>query len=192
MKRPMPDLDKALRHAKIAATTEARLAAESAFTQVATPALVSSAVVVVKRRKVVPDSEVGDGAHASAEEGHAARSPKIHRMESNLEGVEPGAAAADVRQASLVRDDEPTTASERRRRRRRHGEVTIIRPERPSANEFAELRREAMVRHERLMVEIRKIDRQAEAMRKVEAAKVVRWIRQAIDDYGLDAKDLGL
>ena len=197
MKRPMQDLDKAIPHSKIAATTQARLAAESAFTQVATPALVGSPVVVVKRRKVVLDSEAGDGSHGSAEEGHAARSPKIHRMEPNLlgvlgEGVERGAPATDVRESSQARDDEAPTGSERRRRQKRHGQVTIIRPERPSASELAEFRREAMERHERLMAEIRKVDRQAEAVRKAEAAKVVRWIRKAIADYGLDADDLGL
>lgn len=49
-----------------------------------------------------------------------------------------------------------------------------------------------MERYERLMAEIRDLDHQAEAVRKVESAEVVRWIRKAIVDYGLDAEDLGL
>jgi hypothetical protein len=42
------------------------------------------------------------------------------------------------------------------------------------------------------MARILKLERQAEAVKRVEVARAVRWIRQAVADYGLTADDLGL
>lgn len=50
----------------------------------------------------------------------------------------------------------------------------------------------AKEQYERIKAEIRKLDRQIEAARQVEVGRAVRWIRQAIAEYGLEAKDLGL
>lgn len=193
----MQQPDEARPDAKPAAATQARLAAEAAFTT--TPVMVSSLpVVVVKRRKATIDDGVGDGSHGWTEESSAARSPRIHRIGSNPGGVpgeeatEPDANTTDVRDASPVPDDGPPAGARRRRRQKKHGDVTIIRPERPCTSKLAGFRREAMERYERLMAEIRDLDHQAEAVRKVESAEVVRWIRKAIVDYGLDAEDLGL
>jgi hypothetical protein len=47
-------------------------------------------------------------------------------------------------------------------------------------------------RYQALRAEIERLHVQAEAVRKVEAAQAVRWIKRAIADYGLSASDLGL
>ena len=106
----------------------------------------------------------------------------------------------------------------RRRRVIRHGEVTIIRPQpsdgegervltaaeestAPTAElvspgkltqEFTALKRRALADLAAIQSEIRQLERQAEAVRKVEAARAVRWIRKAITEYGLGCDDLGL
>jgi hypothetical protein len=47
-------------------------------------------------------------------------------------------------------------------------------------------------RYRALRAEIEALRQRAEAVRKVEAAQAVRWIKRAIADYGLSARDLGL
>ena len=46
--------------------------------------------------------------------------------------------------------------------------------------------------YQALKARIKKLERRAEAARKVEAAKAARWIKRAIATYGLRASDLGL
>ena len=50
---------------------------------------------------------------------------------------------------------------------------------------------EAQSRHEKLVARIAQLERQAETARKAEAAAAVRWIKKAIDEYGLEARELG-
>jgi hypothetical protein len=126
----------------------------------------------------------------------ATRHPKVYRIDSGLaEGsnessVEPGAAAASGRGPSQGRDGGEVVG--RRRRHIKHGSVTIVRPAPPSARELAERARIAKEQYERLRAEISELDRQIEARRKAEVGEAVRWIREAIAEYGLGAKDLGL
>lgn len=107
----------------------------------------------------------------------------------------------------------------RRRRVKRHGEVTIIRPQMPHGvgervqatlteeyavtpagriftdslvEEIAALKRRAIADLAAVQSEIRKLEWQAEAARKTEAAQAVRWIRKAMAEYGLTSADLGL
>ena len=51
---------------------------------------------------------------------------------------------------------------------------------------------EAQSRHEKLVARIAQLERQAETARKAEAAAAVRWIKKAIDEYGLEARELGV
>ena len=94
----------------------------------------------------------------------------------------------------------------RRRRRRLNGEVTIIRPpsqavgdERTRANSQAQssdlgrfgVDLEAQRRHEKLLARIALLQRQAQKVQNTEAAAAVRWIKKAINEYGIEASVLG-
>ena len=92
-----------------------------------------------------------------------------------------------------------------RRRRVLHGEVKTIRPVRtdfdtqlegPSDVDTAILDfgvgEEERRRYTRLMNEIARLERQAKAAKKAEAAAAVSWIRKAIAEYGITADDLCL
>jgi len=101
----------------------------------------------------------------------------------------------------------------RRRRPRKHGTVTVIRPaelgessgskETPSgasvpeggADQFAldivALRQRTLAGLKSISAELQRLERKAEAVRKTEAARAVRWIRKAIAKYGLKSSDLG-
>lgn len=114
---------------------------------------------------------------------------------------------------------QPVAPPKRRRRIKRHGEVTIIHPQAservgervPAAGieesvatsvepictekfvqEIAALKRRALADLASVQSEIRKLERQAEAVRKVEATQAVRWIRKAMAEYDLELADLGL
>ena len=54
------------------------------------------------------------------------------------------------------------------------------------------LRRRTLEDCEVLAGKILRLERQAQALEQAEAAHAVRWIRQAVADYGLTADDLGL
>jgi hypothetical protein len=113
----------------------------------------------------------------------------------------------------------PVAPLKRKRRVKRHGEVTIIRPPAPEGlgdrlratdteeaaatsvesnftekfvQEIAALKRRALADLASVQSEIQKLERQAEAARKVEAAQAVRWIRKAMAEYDLELADLGL
>lgn len=116
---------------------------------------------------------------------------------------------------------EPVLHSKRRRRPRKHGDVTVIRPDHSEARETTDrsshlqnpptpaaptdgraaeifdsdietLRRRTLEDCEVLAGKILRLERQAQALEQAEAAHAVRWIRQAVADYGLTADDLGL
>jgi hypothetical protein len=116
---------------------------------------------------------------------------------------------------------EPVLHSKRRRRPRKHGDVTVIRPDHSEARQTTDpsaqvqnlptpaaptdgraaeifdsaietLRRRTLEDCEVLAGKILKLERQAQALKQAEAAHAVRWIRQAVAEYGLTADDLGL
>jgi glutamate synthase domain-containing protein 2 len=51
---------------------------------------------------------------------------------------------------------------------------------------------EAQIRHEKLKVKIAQLERQAQRAKNTEAAAAIRWIKKAIKDYGIDAREIGL
>ena len=51
---------------------------------------------------------------------------------------------------------------------------------------------EAQTRHEKLKVKIAQLERQAQRAKNTEAAAAIRWIKKAIKDYGIDAREIGL
>lgn len=194
---PDPDSDAALLKAHAASPSPARLAAESAFSIVTTiaPTTDDRPVVIVRRRRVAIDGECEDRSHDGGDQNEATRPPKVYRVDSGPfeESKEPAASlgAAHTAGGDVPGQDNGLVVS-RRPRRSKHGGVTIIRPALPAASELAEQTRMAKEQYERIKAEIRKLDRHIEAARQVEVGRAVRWIRQAIAEYGLEAKDLGL
>lgn len=182
---------------KPAGPSSARLAAESAFSGITASETATSArpVIIVRRKKLPVDGEHDDRSPGDDRHHGATRDPKVYRVDSGqVEEPERSAAQAGVANAS-ERGPSPGrdggAVVSRRRRHRKHGGVTIVRPAPPSACELAERARVAKEQYERLRAEISELDRQIEAAREVEVGKAVRWIRQAIAEYGLEAKDLG-
>ena len=188
----------AIPEAKSAAPSAARLAAESAFSGVTATESASGGgtAIIVRRKKLAIDAEHDDGSHDCDDHREATRHPKVYRVDSgpvegcNEAAVESGVAPASERGPSPGRDGSAVVS--RRRRHSKHGGVTIVRPAPPSACELAERARIAKVQYERLRAEISELDRQIAAAREVEVGKAVRWIREAIAEYGLRAEDLGL
>lgn len=43
-----------------------------------------------------------------------------------------------------------------------------------------------------ILARIERLELRAAGIRKTEASKAIRWIKEAIKDYGLEASDLGL
>jgi hypothetical protein len=172
-----------------------------AFTFVAAPA--SSApgpTVVVKRRKT---KEHAQTTPAPQEPSDRERVPRVFRVASALQDA--NATSADAQGAA----PDPVGAPARTRRRRRalRLPVTIIRPGEDLDATIAEPSRlpDAAVepglrfgqapgdhrRYVELQIAIEALRREAETLRKAEAAVAVRWIRKAITRYGLAATDLG-
>ena len=149
------------------------------------------------------------------------RAPRIFKVEKQQEGQREGQdlSSNTDRQPQLggaVSNTSEVTQA-RRRRRRLNGEVTIIRPmlQEPSAmhDEFTTgdsepdsigdsqarssdvgrfgVDMKAQSRLDRLMARIARLESEAHTARKVEAAAAVRWIKKAIDEYGLEARELG-
>lgn len=197
------------------------MAAESAFlAHGSTAAADESPLVVVKRKRTVVTDGNGLPESLPGHPG-ASRAPKVYRVEhgptpdtvdESREATGPTGSAED---ASV----QAVSSIKKRRRVRRHGEVTIIHPQpsddprdgtlaagaqasaaaaaEPSyTNSFLEditaLERRALADRAAIQSEIRKLERQADAARKVEAAGAVRWIRKAIAEYKLASADLGL
>lgn len=178
-----------------AAPSSARLVAESAFSVAATtaPDTAGTTVVIVRRKKLAVDGDHDDSSHEGDE---ATRLPKVYRVDARSPEESDASAAerdgADNSRGGASQGQDARVVGSRRRRHRKHGGVTIVRPAPPTASELADRTRMAKEQYERLKDEIRKLDRQIEAAREVEVGKAVRWIREAMDEYGLDAKDLGL
>jgi hypothetical protein len=196
-------------------SSQARQAAEAAF-KPRPPQNPGGPVVVVKRRRPVGNA-AGQQSEETAQPDDEARVPRVFRVEevaavpserrdAPSPSVEKGDPPAEVPDGAASLSASPT----RRRRRSIHGKVTIIRPDRtdpalqagqaPDASTgpahagrtLVFVDADVSARYEAVTAEIEKLKRQAVALKKAEAAKAVRWIRQAISDYGLTERDLGL
>lgn len=214
----MPDLTLLRRpQTALGASSAARAIAEGAFAASRDEA--EPAVVVIKRRRRAIDivDAAPDGAPSAA--ANSAREQRVFRVAPSLPIGEPSAttstvdvAAADCAFAEPVAGSlDGVSPVPRRQRRRKNGEVTIIRPERVDEHEvngadshgsLAETPQFATLplnfdflttrqRYEQLRSQIAKLEREAQKLRAQEAAHAVRWIRRAIEDYGLTAEDLG-
>lgn len=201
------------------ASSTARAAAEAAFTDPRDEADV--AVVVIKRRRPVVGTIAAVPDVTPNAPANNAREQRVFRVERSRPAGQPSAetgvadAAASLAASAEALDGplESTPPIPHRRSRRKHGAVIVIRPERLADQELgsgdsresptskpqatslardfafqASLDRE---RFETLRAQIVKLEREAEKLRAQEAAKAVRWIRRAIEDYALTAEDLG-
>lgn len=179
-------------------------------------------IVVKRRKAVVTDGGYLPGEdHEHSGESRAPKVYRVEHGPDSVAADEPSAPSeatggADSHDEISV---QPLAPLKRRRRVKRHGEVTIIRPPAPDGlgerlltasaeesaatsdetiftekfvQEIAALKRRAMADMASVQFEIRKLERQAEAARKVEAAQAVRWIRKAMVEYDLEPADLGL
>ena len=209
--------------------SQARLAAEAAFTTLPSPhdESTDAPVVLVKRnRTVAASSEDNVGTDAGREHVEEARAPRVYRIEPTLSPGLPNEVSDESRAAVSGNSGDAASSqsvfhSKRRHRPRKHGDVTVIRPDHANTLEgtdssadrqrlspraapegspavgvfdldIATLRRRTHEDYALLMARILKLERQAEAVKRVEVARAVRWIRQAVADYGLTADDLGL
>lgn len=171
--------------------SQAWKAAEAEFRQPPhDPASSGGARVVVKRKRTLDPGGEG-GAENGPELAEEARAPRVFRVDQV-----PGQPAAEQTASDTEEggsgDEAPSdgdTSAAPRRRVRKHGEVTITRPGPP---DFGDLKRRALADLDAIRAEIRRLERQAEALRKAEAAEAVRWIRKEIAAYGFKASDLGL
>jgi hypothetical protein len=190
------------------AKSQAREAAEAACSAVPDGAE-DGPVVIVKRRRTVgePAASPRGAAHqAGAGDDKPAR---VFRVES-VSAVQGD--AADRSNGSAVEppsEDGARAPQPPRRTRRRapHGKVTIIRPApapagaaqlQPAvANDHGVAALPLVVpgvnsRYDAVMAEIERLKRRAAVLKEAEARNAVRWIRKAISEHGLTAKDLGL
>jgi hypothetical protein len=198
-------------------SSQARQAAEAAF-KPRPPQNPGGPVVVVKRRRPVGNA-AGQQSEEAAQPDDEARVPRVFRVEEvaavpseRRDAPSPSAEKRDPPAAVPGHDGSASLSASPTRRRRRsiHGKVTIIRPDRSDAaleagpapdastgpghagRTLVFVDAEVTARYEAVTAEIEKLKRQAVALRKAEVAKAVRWIRQAISNYGLTERDLGL
>ena len=150
------------------------------------------------------------------------RTPRIFKVERQQEGLQDGqelpSDAALQPQLGGAASNTPEVTQARRRRRRLNGDVTIIRPmshepnavrdefttggSKPDSTEDSQAQSsdvgrfgvdlEAQTRHEKLKVKIAHLEREAQRAKSTEAAAAIRWIKKAIKDYGIDAREIGL
>jgi len=201
--------------------SQARLAVEALFQAQQPRSEAADVDVVVKRRRIASTDHRVDGNDVAEVMADEVRAPRIFKVEKQQEGQREGqdlSSNAD-RQPQLGGAASSTfeVTQARRRRRRLNGEVTIIRPmlHEPNAvrDEFttgdskpdslgnsqarsSDVGRfgvdlEAQSRHDKLMARIARLESQAQTARKVEAAAAVRWIKKAINEYGLEAREIG-
>lgn len=167
-------------------------------------------VVVRRKRTVVPVSE-----DASTSPERQPRAPRVFRVTTPVEGSgEDGAKREDALPADTMQSSDDRLTPGRRRRRMKPAPVTIIRP-----NEGAEVEQAAGPagqidlasgaveekdaprfgqsiedhrKYVRIEQELQRLRLEAESRRQAEVAAAVAWIRKAIDDYGIDTRELGL
>jgi len=194
---------------------QARFAVEALFHPRRAIGETADVDVVVKRRRIAPTDNRVNGKDAAEVVADEVRTPRIYTIEKQQqqEGQEPSGAKPDGQSRLGVAVSSSEVMPLRRRRRRLNGEVTIIRP--PSqavGDEPTESRRnslgdaraqgsdlgrfgvdmETQRRHEKLLARIALLERQAQRAQNTEAATAVRWIKKAINKYGIKAVELGL
>jgi len=200
---------------------QARLAVEALFQAPRLRSEAADVDVVVKRRRIASTDHRVDGNDVAEVVADEVRAPRIFKVEKQQEGQQDGqdfSSNTDLQpQLGGAASNTSEVTQARRRRRRLNGEVTIIRPmlQEPSAmhDEFttgdsepdsigdsqarsSDVGRfgvdlEAQSRHDKLMARIARLESQARTARKVEAAAAVRWIKKAINEYGLEAREVG-
>ena len=201
--------------------SQARLAVEALFQPQQPRSEAADVDVVVKRRRIASTDHRVDGNDVAEVMADEVRAPRIFKVEKQQEGQREGQdlSSNTDRQPQLggaVSNTSEVTQA-RRTRRRLNGEVTIIRPmskeqsvvrngpstanSRPDSIEDSQAQSsdagrfgvdlEAQSRHDRLMARIARLESQAQTARKVEAAAAVRWIKKAIHEYGIEARELG-
>ena len=201
--------------------SQARLAVEALFQPQQPRSEAADVDVVVKRRRIASTDHRVDGNDVAEVVADEVRAPRIFKVEKQQEGQQDGqdfSSNTDLQpQLGGAASSTTEVTQARRRRRRLNGEVTIIRPmsHEPNAvrDEFitGDSKRDsigdsqarssdvgrfgvdmkAQSRHDKLMARIARLKSQAHAARKTEAAAAVRWIKKAIDEYGLEARELG-
>ena len=220
--QPMLSMSEAIAHPRDELAdpelSPARQAAEAAFAQ-RRHASHEAPLVVVKRRRLIGKAMERDSSSAPAEVMDDARRARVFRVDSVLvvqdQQDSPSQAQPEDPNLPAVEGGESTrTSATRSRRRTPHGKVTIIRPELPHAMPRSTpqspeapsgsggrragdphppiLDVEAVARYEAVMADIEVLKRQAAKLKKAEAGRAVRWIRQAMADYGITLRDLGL
>jgi hypothetical protein len=138
------------------------------------------------------------------------RSPQVFRVAALERGLEESTARG---QSTALADssiaDDSVVVPVRRRRRLKPAPVTIIRPNEGAkayedrrdvgdaeVEEGANLRfGQSSADHRRyleIQQEIERLRQEAEALKQLEAAAAVIWIRKAIRKHGIDLRDLGL
>jgi hypothetical protein len=191
------------------AKSPAREAAEAAFSAVPVGAE-DGPVVIVKRRRTVGEPAASPrGTEHQAGTGDD-KPGRVFRVES----VSAGQGDAGSERSNGLSAEPPSEdgagapqAPRRTRRRAPHGKVTIIRPAADAAATAHAQPAPASdhgiaalalgvpgsnSRYDAVMAEIERLKRRAAVLKEAEARDAVRWIRKAISEHGLTAKDLGL
>ena len=201
--------------------SQARLAVEALFQPQQPRSEAADVDVVVKRRRIASTDHRVDGNDVAEVVADEVRAPRIFKVEKQQEGQRDGQDSSSNTDLQPQLGGAASNASEvtqaRRRRRRLNGEVTIIRPmsQEPSAMRdesttggskpdsigdsqarSSDVGRfgvdmKAQSRHDKLMARIARLESRAQTARKVEAAAAVRWIKKAINEYGLEAREIG-
>ena len=168
--------------------------------------------VVIKRRRITSTDHRADGNDDSEVVEREVRTPRIFKVEKQPRQESPkGASEAETNGESRLGVAVSSLTQVRRRRRRLNGEVTIVRPlshqPKPVLDEQTRAKpdsqpqsagrgrfgvdAEEQRRHEKLLGRIELLKRQAQKARTTEAATAIRWIKKAINEYCLDASELG-
>ena len=192
-------------------SAQARFAVEALFQSERPRGEAADVDVVVKRRRIAPMDNRVDGNDVAAFVAGEVRTPRIFKVEKQQQQESPkGASEAKTDGESRlgVAVSSPEVTQVRRRRRRLNGEVTIIPPplqavgDEPtrakpdSQPQSSALGRfgvdlEEQRRHEKLLARIALLERQAQRARNTEAATAIRWIKKAINEYGIEASEVG-
>ncbi len=199
-------------------SAKARQDAEALFSRAAPTPEPSSAVVILKKRRSIASPGEAQPADLQEKPPEEMRAPRVHRVgPKDDEAVVPPSPMTDQStdepqvQAQAQPIAEPVKT---RRRRRLHGPVSILRPTiidvadpaaeaplqaegntEPASQEqgvgpfhFQPVRSKA---YAALLAQIARLEAEAGALRRQEAAKAIQWILAAIRDYGLTRQDLG-
>jgi hypothetical protein len=129
-----------------------------------------------------PDASVGVGASLTAQAGQIKRRrSRIPRAEVTI--IRPAAVAgvAGDPQETPLQDAKPLEPCSAAPRAAQHFDLGIATSGGSAASRYQALR-----------ARIEQLERRAEAARRIEAARAVRWIKRAIAAYDLRASDLGL